>query len=125
MTQIISLTARGEQLAQRLAAKWPTATLRHKPKPFQPEVQRAFQAGEALLLICATGIAVRTLAPVLQDKYRDPPVLVLDENGQFVIPLLSGHEGGANQLAAEVAEFLGAQRVITTAQSYLTHADEL
>ena len=119
MTQIISLTPTGEQLAQRLAALFPEATLRHKPQPFQPEVRTAFQAGETLLLICATGIAVRTLAPVLQDKYRDPPVLVLDEYGQFVIPLLSGHEGGANRLAAEVAQFLGAQLVMTTAESYL------
>lgn len=119
MTQIISLTPKGKLLAQRLAGLFPQAALRHKPKPFQSEVQQAFQAGETLLLICATGIAVRTLGPVLQDKYTDPPVLVLDENGQFVIPLLSGHEGGANRLAAEVAVFLGAQLVMTTAESYL------
>lgn len=119
MVQVVSLTPKGEQLAQRLSGLFPQATLRHKPKPFQQEVRAAFQAGETLLLICATGIAVRTLGPVLRDKYTDPPVLVLDENGQFVIPLLSGHEGGANRLAAEVAEFLGAQLVMTTAESYL------
>ncbi len=119
MVQIISLTPKGEQLAQRLAGLFPAATLHHKPRPFQQEVRQAFQAGETLLMICATGIVMRTLAPVLQDKYRDPPVLVLDENGRFVIPLLSGHEGGANRLAAEVAEFLGAQLVMTTAESYL------
>lgn len=119
MTKIISLTSHGEQLAHRLVGLFPQATLSHKPKPFQAEVRQAFQSGETLLMICATGIAVRTLGPVLQDKYTDPPVLVLDENGRFVIPLLSGHEGGANRLAGEVAEFLGAQLVMTTAESYL------
>jgi cobalt-precorrin 5A hydrolase len=82
-------------------------------------VQDAFCLGERLILICATGIAVRTLAPVLQDKLTDPAVLVLDEMGQFVIPLLSGHEGGANNWAAEVALTLGAQLVMTTAKPYL------
>ena len=119
MTQIISLTPKGEQLARRLAGLFPQAALRHKPKPFQTEVQQAFQAGETLIMICATGIVMRTLGPVLRDKYIDPPVLVLDENGQFVIPLLSGHEGGANRLAAEVAAFLEAQLVMTTAERYL------
>lgn len=117
--QIISLTHPGQQLAQRLESLFPAANLRHKPKPFLSEVQRLFMAGEPLIMICATGIAVRSLAPVLQDKHRDPPVLVLDEAGQYVIPLLSGHEGGANQLAATVADFLSAQLVITTAKPYL------
>lgn len=119
MTQIISLTPRGQQLAQRLAVLFPEVVLCHKPKPFKQEVQQAFQAGKPLLMICATGIVMRTLGPVLQNKYSDPPVLVLDEQGKFVIPLLSGHEGGANRLAAEVAQFLGAQLVMTTAESYL------
>lgn len=117
--QIISLTRHGQQLAQRLGGLFPKAALLHTPKPFSAEVQRLFQAGEALIMICATGIAVRTLAPVLQDKHRDPPVLVLDEAGQYVIPLLSGHEGGANRLAAQVADFLSAQLVITTAKPYI------
>lgn len=117
--QIISLTRHGQQLAQQLGGLFPEAALLHTPKPFSAEVQRLFQAGEALIMICATGIAVRTLAPVLQDKHRDPPVLVLDEAGQYVIPLLSGHEGGANRLAAQVADFLSAQLVITTAKPYI------
>ena len=78
-----------------------------------------FVHGEPLIFICATGIVVRTLAPVIRDKYQDPPVLVLDEQGQYVIPLLSGHEGGANHWAAEVAQLLSARPVITTAKPYL------
>jgi len=91
----------------------------YKPKPFSATVQQAFQSGDALILICATGIAVRTLASVLDSKLTDPPVLVLDEAGQFIIPLLSGHEGGANDWADKLANALSAQLVMTTAKPYI------
>lgn len=119
MIRIISLTDAGKVLAQRLNKLIPESETWHKPKPFQRSVQDAFCNGERLILICATGIAVRTLATVLEDKHTDPAVLVLDEIGQFVIPLLSGHEGGANDWGATVAELIGAQLVMTTAKSYL------
>jgi cobalt-precorrin 5A hydrolase len=82
-------------------------------------VQQAFQAGDALIMICATGIVVRAIAPVMISKRQDPPVVVLDEAGRFVVPLLSGHEGGANELARQLAELIEAQLVITTANPYL------
>ncbi|NRA54510.1 MAG: cobalamin biosynthesis protein [Gammaproteobacteria bacterium] len=91
----------------------------YKPTPFADTVQQAFKAGDALIFICATGIVMRTLAPVLESKLSDPPVLVLDEAGEFVIPLLSGHQGGANEWAAQVAKQLKSQLVITTANPYL------
>ena len=119
MIRIISLTDAGNRLGERLSAAIEGSEHWHKPKPFKASVQDAFCMGERLVLICATGIAVRTLAPVLQDKHSDPAVLVLDELGQFVIPLLSGHEGGANDWAAEVADVLEAQLVMTTAKPYL------
>ena len=70
------------------------------------------------ILLCAIGIAVRTLGPVLRDKYQDPAVVALDEHGRFVVPILSGHEGGANEWARQISEWLGAQCVITGAQLY-------
>ena len=118
MIKIIALTEAGKHTGEQLKTHLPDAELLFKPKPFAEKVQAAFKQGDVLMMICATGIVVRTLAPVLQNKRDDPPVLVLDEAGKFVIPLLSGHQGGANKLAKEIAGFLGAQCVITTAKSY-------
>ena len=63
----------------------------------------------------AAGIVVRTIAPLLTDKRTDPAVVVLDELGVHVVSLLSGHLGGANALAGEIAQLCGGEAVITTA----------
>lgn len=72
-----------------------------------------------IVCIMATGIVVRTIAPLLRDKYKDPAVVVCDEAGRFAISLLSGHLGGANDLAHRVAAATGAQAVLTTASDVL------
>lgn len=117
---IVSLTVRGRALGRRLTRLLPDAEHLHRPPQFGPTVQARFRSGRRLLLICASGIAVRTLAPVLVDKREDPAVLVLDESGQFVVPLISGHEGGANAWGREIAEFLGATCVVTGVRAYTT-----
>ena len=74
-----------------------------------------FAWADAMVFVGACGIAVRAIAPHVRDKRTDPAVLAVDELGQFVIPLLSGHIGGANRLAVRLAEAVGATAVVTTA----------
>ena len=119
MIRVVTLTEAGQRLGRNLCEQLPGAELCFKPEPFRETVQQAFRDGDTLIMICATGIVMRTLAEVIISKHDDPPVLVLDEAGRFVIPLLSGHEGGANELAREVSDLIGAQLVLTTANAYL------
>ncbi len=77
--------------------------------------RKAFGVSGAIVFIGAAGIAVRAIAPYVSAKDCDPAVLVIDERGKYVIPILSGHIGGANALSKIIAKILGAQAVITTA----------
>lgn len=115
---LFSLTDMGYALARRLLTLAPQAEHLHRPQPFAETVQAHFNAGHRIVLITAMGIAVRSLAPVLQNKYSDPAVLVMDDRGRFIIPLLSGHEGGANAWAQTWADQLDMSCVITSARTY-------
>ena len=84
--------------------------------PIEPSVYALeFSRRDALIFVGACGIAVREIAPYVRDKKTDPAVLVLDERARHVIPLLSGHIGGANRLTVQLSSALGAEAVITTA----------
>lgn len=78
-------------------------------------IAKIFGEFDALVFFCACGIAVRTIAPHIRSKLTDPAVVVVDDGGQFAVPILSGHIGGANALAARIAKDIGATPVITTA----------
>lgn len=84
-------------------------------EPVGAWTEKRFWAVDGLIYIGAAGIAVRAVAPLLKDKMRDPAVVVVDEQGHFAVSLLSGHVGGANELARTVARVCKGQPVITTA----------
>ena len=83
-------------------------------EPLSALVSRLFVDRAELVFIASAGVVVRLIAPLLVDKTRDPAVLVIDEAGRFVIPILSGHLGGANASAQRIAGLLGATAVLTT-----------
>ncbi len=132
-TAVISITRHGIAMANRVVAALPCAQL-FAPEKFAADAElaapgsahsypcktgeqigRIFAEYDALIAIFSLGALVRLIAPYLESKTRDPAVLVLDEAGRFVIPVLSGHLGGANALAVQLAAALGAEAVLTTA----------
>lgn len=115
---MIAFTARGRALGSRVQEVMPTTQWRVYDKTREDAktwTSREFYACDAFIFIGATGIAVRLIAPFLQNKAQDPAVVVMDERGHFVISLVSGHLGGANALTAELSARLDAVPVITTA----------
>lgn len=111
--------ALGEKLARMLTEQGENARFRSgkgtdgiKARDFAAE---CFPVADALIFIGAAGIAVRSIAPLVASKLSDPAVLVLDDQRKFVISLLSGHVGGANDFTKRVAGMIGAVPVITTA----------
>ena len=127
---LLSYTARGRALAARVAdimkneghgcrtfalPKFAQEGDEHLTLSASDWAGQGFEQADALVFCCASGIAVRAIAPHVKDKRTDPAVLVLDEGGRFVIPLLSGHLGGANALALDLADKLSATPVLTTA----------
>lgn len=114
--RICAFTEKGRKLAIKIKDCFPEdiVTLR-EDEDVDVFCEEAFILKCPLIFIGACGIAVRKIAPFIKDKLTDPPVVVLDEMGINVIPVLSGHVGGANELALRIADFLNANAVITTA----------
>lgn len=123
---VLALTPRGRKLALLIGSRTgfkvflPAKLLlpEDEAKPFdslRAALAEAFATERQLVLVMAAGIAVRLLAPLLAGKRHDPAVVVLDEGGRHVISLLSGHLGGGNRLAGQLAAAIGAVPVITTA----------
>ena len=103
------------QLCRFAAARLEQTDFSPIPKPSGDFYAKQFSRCDALIFVGSCGIAVRQIAPYVRDKRTDPAVLVVDELGTIVISLLSGHIGGANALAKQLAETLGATPVVTTA----------
>ena len=103
-----------QQIVIKTVVKCRAEHRRNEEAPLEVLVKQAFSSADALIFWCAAGIAVRSIAPYLSHKSKDPAVLVLDEKGTHCISLLSGHMGGANALTRTVSELCGAEPVITT-----------
>ena len=109
---ILYITDRGLGLAEKLQSLYPEALV---ARFNAGTAQQVWHTKRVLIFIMAAGIVVRTIGPLLEDKRKDPAVIVLDEKGKFAISLLSGHVGGANERTEEIANFLKGSPVITTA----------
>ena len=125
---IVAITKRGTSIGRELKAALPDSHLYIPDKfsatgrdehtftlPARSLIKNIFDKYRQLVLIMAVGIAVRLIADKINDKHRDAAVAVIDDTGKFVISLLSGHIGGANELTRQISSLLGAQPVITTA----------
>lgn len=128
---IVAITKHGVEMARDLNQKFPGTDLYYMSKfargdeeargiqLFSGSVRMLFPAlwpaYKGLIIIISLGAVVRMIAPLLEDKKKDPGVVVIDDRGENVISVLSGHLGGANELTHEVAAVMGARAIITTA----------
>ncbi len=110
MVSVITHSEKGNELANKLLQKGLDANLTGKPVDYE----KLWTTSSALVFIGALGICVREIAPFLKNKKTDPAVVNIDVNGRYVQPVVSGHIGGANELAEKLARLLGAVPVITT-----------
>lgn len=115
---IISVTNQGKNISNNLYSK-----LMENPlilnvdqyhKNIKDTVKSIFNKYDCIIGIMASGIMIRSIAPYIHSKLTDPAILLIDDNGNFVISLLSGHMGGANDLTLKIASIIDATPVITT-----------
>lgn len=117
LIRVCAFTDVGNVLSKKIFENWNEMypIYRDKGDDLAKWTNEGFSKHLPIVFIGACGIAVRTIAPFIQDKLVDSPVIVIDEAGRYVIPILSGHMGGANELAGLIAKRIGAKAVITTA----------
>ncbi len=116
---ILSISKKGKILSDELYYKLIKDPTIIKVKQFHKDVKnnilKSFYNYDAIIGIMASGILIRNITPLIKSKSKDPAVLCIDDNGKFVISLLSGHLGGANNLANKISNFINSTPVITTA----------
>ncbi len=115
---IISVSKKGQELAFDLKNKLDSDSTIIKCDLYHKNVKKCipilFYEYDAIIAVMASGILIRSIAPLVESKVTDPAVINIDDNGKFVISALSGHLGGANELAGKVAGLIDATPVITT-----------
>ena len=118
---LLALTDAGKTLAGRLCRALPDATLLEERGKVAEILRNNWSRYDGFICIMATGIVVRSIAPLLQDKRKDPCTVVMDQDGNYAVSLLSGHLGGGNELALLATKISGGQAVITTASDVTGH----
>ena len=113
MIGLVSATVNGGRNGAHLERSWSDARI-YEGRPSQA-LRRAWRECDEIVLFLAVGAAVRLVAPLLEDKRRDPGIVCVDDAARFAVALAGGHGGGANALAVRVADSLGATPVVTTA----------
>ena len=120
---VIAVSPQGITIAEQLKAEWQEqltifSTHQHSSvesiRNIKEHVDAHFGDYSAWVFIGAMGICIRTIAELVQHKYHDPAVINIDSTGRFVVSVLSGHVGGANELTEHIASLLGAQAVVST-----------
>ncbi|MGY5140884.1 MAG: cobalt-precorrin 5A hydrolase [Candidatus Nitrosopumilus sp. Bin_571-38] len=127
-TVVLAITKNGIKIGENLKKLFPDWSIFAPSKlsnenteivwysePTTDKIVELFKNNNALICLFSLGAVIRLIAPHLKDKKTDPAVIVIDDKANFVISVLSGHIGGANELTEEIAEKLGALPVITTA----------
>lgn len=117
LIRVCSFTKTGNDLACRVFENIEefVPVFRKEDEKLDDFTRESFKKHLPIVFIGACGIAVRAIAPYVSDKLLDSPVVVIDERGKYIIPILSGHMGGANELAVKIANDIGGKAVITTA----------
>lgn len=111
---IIAVTEKGKNTAEKIASELENVDVFFQKRGIKELTGELFNKYECIIFVSACGIAVRCISPFLKSKFEDPAVLVVDDNGNNVISLLSGHIGGANEITLKIADVLNANPVITT-----------
>ena len=111
---IIAVTEKGKNTAKKIALELENVDVFFQKRGIKELTGELFNKYECIIFVSACGIAVRCISPFLKSKFEDPAVLVVDDNGNNVISLLSGHIGGANEITLKIADILNANPVITT-----------
>lgn len=129
---LVAITKHGAAQAARLAADLPDAAICTSAKfaasfsevanpvraydgALRDEIAPLFANYDQIVFFVSLGAVVRLIAPHLRSKDEDPGIIVVDDAGQYVIPVLSGHVGGANEWSERIADLIGAAPVLTTA----------
>lgn len=115
---ILSVSMKGNDLAEFLKEELSNDStimaVNHFHKNIKSAISNVFEEYDVIIAIMASGIIIRSISPYIDSKISDPAVLNIDDNGRFVISMLSGHIGGANKFTHKIASIIGAIPVITT-----------